>query len=165
MLHYSYDVLTNNLTQVLVTNANGTTHVYGINPTHSYLDLGTVLTPGENTITIKVCGDLNNRKGGRTSLNGLTDSSLDLYTVGDAVVQPVDTAILDKVILAAEQAIESGEVDKAIESVQVLSLIHISAGGISSLMSQLPLTGRWSSIRSTRMTTHSSRSSSPLIRS
>ena len=119
VLHYSYDVLTNNLTQVLVTNANGTTDVYGINPTHSYLDLGTVLTPGENTITIKVCGDLNNRKGGRTSLNGLTDASLDLYTVGDAVVQPVDTAILDKVILAAEQAIESGEVDKAIESVQV----------------------------------------------
>lgn len=89
VLNYEYDVLYNNITCVTVTNAAGeTTTLTGINANHSYLDLGAVLTPGENTVTIKVCGDLANRAGGgmgmgEPSANGLTGASIIYYTVND----------------------------------------------------------------------------------
>lgn len=142
MLNYDYNNLYNAVTQITVTNSNGTTDVEGINPLHHYLDLGTILTPGENTITIKVCGDLENRKnasnsaatmmaadapappvggpggpgGSSTSENGLTNASLNLYTVGE--VNKIDKHILEQVIANAEECVANGEVDNAITSVQ-----------------------------------------------
>ncbi|MDO4274188.1 MAG: glycosyl hydrolase [Eubacteriales bacterium] len=99
VLNYDYDVQYNNITRITVTNSEGTTTEFdGINPNHKYMDLGTVLTPGKNTITIRVCGDLSNRANdgqpaaaspfpstgdGQGSANGLTDASLELYTTGE----------------------------------------------------------------------------------
>ncbi|MCD8022660.1 MAG: twin-arginine translocation signal domain-containing protein [Lachnospiraceae bacterium] len=86
VLNYTYNVEYNNITCVTVTNSEGTTtELTGINPNHQYLDLGTVLTAGTNTITVKVCGDLTNRVNNGASPspseNGLTDASLKVYTV------------------------------------------------------------------------------------
>lgn len=98
VFNYEYNKQYNNITVIAVTDSNGESHVFsGINANHDYYDLGTVLKPGKNKITIKVCGDLLNRinKGevveaagmgpiaakAELSANGITDASLSYYTV------------------------------------------------------------------------------------
>ena len=100
VFNYIYDRQYNNITSISVTNANGEEYTFdGINANHQYFDLGTVLTPGKNVISIKVCTDLTNRinngevKGGggigpvqqepQLSASGLTDASISFYTVGE----------------------------------------------------------------------------------
>lgn len=98
ILNYDYNPQYNNITRITVTDSEGNeTEFTGINPNHKYLDLGTVLKAGKNTITIKVCGDLTNRinngevaaqtsgfpSSGEAELsaNGLTDASITYYTI------------------------------------------------------------------------------------
>ena len=98
VFNYEYNKQYNNITEITVTNADGEEYTFnGINANHAYYDLGTVLKPGTNTITIKVCGDLLNRINNgevvgsgamgpvqqepQLSANGLTDASLSYYVV------------------------------------------------------------------------------------
>lgn len=92
ILNYDFNELYNCITGITVTNSEGeTVKIHGNNPNHKYLDLGTVLTPGKNTVTIKISGDLANRAGsgggmmgpGGVSENGLLNASLQLYTVAE----------------------------------------------------------------------------------
>ena len=64
VLNYDYDKLCNNLTGITVTNATGkTTTIKANNANHDYLDLGTVLSSGKNTITIELCTELSAATG------------------------------------------------------------------------------------------------------
>lgn len=92
VLSYDFNELYNCMTGITVTNSEGETFkIHGNNPNHKYVDLGAVLTPGKNTITIKISGDLANRAGsgggmmgpGGVSENGLLNAGLQLYTVAD----------------------------------------------------------------------------------
>lgn len=90
VLHYDCEPLYNCVTEVRVVNAAGEeTVLRGINANHDWLDLGPVLTAGENTISLKLCTDLTAAAGSGAAAsgelaaqsNGLLGAALELYTV------------------------------------------------------------------------------------
>lgn len=127
------------VTELFTVKINGV-QVDGINQNYPSGDVSSYLVPGENTIEITVASGLFNavkyyntaESAAKTdafskdttfadwwSKDGIVGTvSLDGYSKAVVDQQAPNTSILEKVIAAADQAIQSGEVDAAISSVQ-----------------------------------------------
>lgn len=110
------------ITEITVTNDEGTYTISDINPLNDEVDLTTFLNAGENTITVKLTTTLENREDGKATANyGLTDAALVPYTqveVAASEETDVNTFMIDAFIKNAQGHIDSGEVDQLIPLVK-----------------------------------------------